>query len=163
MSRHLGGKALVVENRPGASGTVAASWIKRQSPDAYKLLLSESSSFAIWPAMYTEGVKYDPLNDFDWIATICTPPMAFIVSPDFPAKSFAEALDLLGSEKSGDLNYSSSAPGSIPHIAAELLRHKIGPTNASRHIPYRGGAQRFKAFRRARPPGESRRLVRRPE
>lgn len=140
MSRHLGGKAVVVENRPGASGTVAASWIKRQSPDGYTLLLSESSSFAIWPAMYTEGVKYDPLNDFDWVATICTSPMAFIVSPDFPAKSFPEALDLLGSEKSKDLNYSSSGPGSIPHIAAELLRTRIGPTNASRHIPYRGGA-----------------------
>lgn len=140
MSRHLGGKPFVVENRPGASGTAAASWIKRQNPDGYTLLLSESSSFAIWPAMYTEGVKYDPLNDFDWVATICTSPMVFIVSPDFPAKSLAEALDLLGSEKSKDLNYSSSGAGSIPHIAAELLRSKIGPKNVSRHIPYRGGA-----------------------
>lgn len=140
MSRRLGGKPVVVENRPGASGTVAAAWLKRQSPDGYTLLLSESSSFAIWPAMYTEGVKYDPLNDFDWIATVCTSPMVLIVSPDFPAKSFREALDLLGSEKSADMNYSSSGPGSIPHIAAELLRNKIGPANASRHIPYRGGA-----------------------
>ncbi|MBN8987233.1 MAG: tripartite tricarboxylate transporter substrate binding protein [Rhizobiales bacterium] len=140
MSRHLGGKPFVVENRPGASGTVAASWLKRQEADGYTLLLSESSSFAIWPAMYAEGVKYDPLGDFDWVATICTSPMVFIVSPDFPARNLAEALDLLGSEKSKDLNYSSSGAGSIPHIAAELLRSKIGPKNASRHIPYRGGA-----------------------
>jgi tripartite-type tricarboxylate transporter receptor subunit TctC len=139
MSRQLG-KPFVIETRPGASGTAAAAWVKRQVPDGYTLLLSESSSFAIWPAMYTEGVKYDPLADFDWVATVCTAPMVFIVSPDFPAKSLPEALDLLVSERSKDLNYSSSGAGSIPHIAAELLRSKIGPNNVSRHIPYRGGA-----------------------
>ena len=140
MSRHLGGKPFVVENRPGASGTVVASSLKRQEADGYTLLLSESSSFAIWPAMYAEGVKYDPLTDFDWVATICTAPMVLIVSPDFPAQTLPEALELLSSEKSKDFNYSSSGAGSIPHIAAELFRSRIGPTNESRHIPYRGGA-----------------------
>ncbi len=140
MSAGLGGQRLIVENRAGASGTVAAAWLKRQDPDGYSLLLSESSSFAIWPAMHAEGVKYDPRADFDWVATICTAPMALIVSPDFPAKTLPEALELLRSEKSTDLNYSSSGAGSIPHIGAELLRHILGPKNASRHVPYRGGA-----------------------
>lgn len=140
LGRKLGGARVIVENRPGASGTVAGEWIKRQPPDGYTLLLSESSSFAIWPSMHAEGTKYDPLADFDWVSTTCTSPLVFIVSPQFPAKTLAEALDILGSARSEGLEYSSSGAGSIPHIAAELLRHSVGPTNRSRHIPYRGGA-----------------------
>lgn len=140
MAPELSGHRLVVENRPGASGTVAATWLTRQQPDGYSLLLSESSSFAIWPAMHEAGTKYDPLKDFDWVGTVCTAPMAFIVSPNFPAKTVAEAIEVLRSPKSADLNYSSSGAGSIPHIGCELLRHLVGPSNQSRHVPYRGGA-----------------------
>ncbi len=140
MAPDLGGHRIVVENRPGASGTVAAAWLTRQQPDGYSMLLSETSSFAIWPAMHETGVRYDPIKDFDWIATVCTAPMVFIVSPDFPAKTVAEALEVLRSEKSADLNYSSSGAGSIPHIGCELLRTLVGSGNQSRHVPYRGGA-----------------------
>jgi tripartite-type tricarboxylate transporter receptor subunit TctC len=141
MSPDLDGQSVIVENRPGASGTVAATWLTRQQPDGYSLLLSESSSFAIWPAMYETGTKYDPVKDFDWIATVCIAPMVFIVSPDFPARTVAEAIEVLRSPKSVDLNYSSSGAGSIPHIGCELLRNLVGESNQSRHVPYRGGAQ----------------------
>lgn len=140
MTPDLGGQRIVVENRPGASGTVAAAWLTRQQPDGYSVLLSESSSFAIWPAMHETGIKYDPVKDFDWVATVCTAPMVFIVSPNFPAKTVAEALEVLRSPKSVDLNYSSSGAGSIPHIGCELLRNVVGSSNQSRHVPYRGGA-----------------------
>ena len=141
MAPDLGGQRIVIENKPGASGTVAATWLARQPADGYNMMLSESSSFSIWPAMHETGMKYDPLKDFDWVATVCTAPMAFIVSPDFPANTVAEAIEVLRSPKSADLNYSSSGAGSIPHIGCELLRHLVGPTNQSRHVPYRGGAQ----------------------
>ena len=141
MSKRLGANArVIVENRPGASGTVACDWLKRQAADGYTMLLSESSSFAIWPAMHAEGTKYDPLADFDWVSTTCTAPLVFIVSPGFPARDLKEALDVLRGPRSEGLEYSSSGSGSIPHIAAELLRHAVGSGNASRHIPYRGGA-----------------------
>lgn len=140
MAKELDGYRMVVENRPGASGTVAATWLTRQQPDGYSLLLSESSSFAIWPAMHETGVKYDPVQDFDWIATVCTAPMVLIVSPNFPAKTVKEAIELLRTPASAELNYSSSGVGSIPHIGAELLRTLAGPANQSRHVPYRGGA-----------------------
>lgn len=140
MAEELGGYRMVVENRPGASGTIAATWLTRQQPDGYSLLLSESSSFAIWPAMHETGVKYDPIRDFDWVATVCTAPMVLIVSPNFPAKTAKEAIDLLRSPRSAELNYSSSGVGSIPHIGCELLRALAGPENQSRHVPYRGGA-----------------------
>lgn len=140
MAGALGPSArVIVENRPGASGTVACDWLRRQPADGYTLLLSESSSVAIWPAMHAEGTKYDPLADFTWIATVCTSPLVLIVSPDFPARTVSEALDVLRSPRSEELVYSSSGAGSIPHIGAELLRHTLGPQSRSRHIPYRGG------------------------
>lgn len=139
MSRQMPGSRLIVENRPGASGTVACEWLTRQPADGYTMLLSESSSFAIWPAMHAEGVKYDPLRDYDYVGMACVSPLVFIVSPQFPAKTLAEALDVLRSPRSDDLNYSSSGAGSIPHITAELLREVLGG-NKSRHVPYRGGA-----------------------
>jgi len=138
---HLGaGAKTVIENRPGASGTVAADWLRRQPGDGYTLLLSESSSFAIWPSMNVTGTRYRPLEDFTWIATVCTAPMVLVVSPEFPAKTVREALDVLKSDRSQDLSFSSSGAGSIPHIGAELLVHTLGPSAKSRHIPYRGGA-----------------------
>ncbi|MCC7347908.1 MAG: tripartite tricarboxylate transporter substrate binding protein [Variibacter sp.] len=139
MAARLGaGVPIVIENRPGASGTVASEWLRRQPADGYTLMLSESSSFAIWPAMHAEGMRYRPVEDFSWIATLCTSPLVFIVSPQFPAATLAEALEVLRSPRSETLDYSSSGPGSIPHIAAELLRHLLG--SKARHSPYRGGA-----------------------
>jgi tripartite-type tricarboxylate transporter receptor subunit TctC len=134
------GSTMIIENRPGASGTIASEWLRRQPSDGYTLMLSESSSFAIWPAMNSEVPRYRPLEDFAWVATLCTAPLVFIVAPSFPAKTLAEALDVLRSARSEELDYSSSGPGSIPHIAAELLRRSLGESAKSRHIPYRGGA-----------------------
>jgi tripartite-type tricarboxylate transporter receptor subunit TctC len=131
---------LIIENRPGASGTIANTWLARQPADGYSLLISESSSFAIWPSMHESGTRYKPLEDFTWIATICTAPMVLIVKPDFPAKTAQEAFALLRAEPSEKLDYSSSGAGSIPHIAAEMLKHTLGSGAKSQHIPYRGGA-----------------------
>jgi tripartite-type tricarboxylate transporter receptor subunit TctC len=141
MAPNLGANArLIVENRAGASGTIATAWMARQPADGYSLMVSESSSFAIWPSMHESGTRYRPLADFTWISTICTAPMVFIVKPDFPAQNAQEAFNVLRSEKSASLDYSSSGQGSIPHIAAEMLKHALGKPVQSQHVPYRGGA-----------------------
>ena len=140
LSAEFNGAATVVENRAGASGTLASDWLRRQPADGYTLMLSESSSFAIWPTMHVEGTRYRPLEDFTWIAMVCTSPMVLIVSPDFPAGDLAGTLDVLRSPRSESLAFSSSGAGSIPHIGCELLRHALGPGAKSPHIPYRGGA-----------------------
>jgi tripartite-type tricarboxylate transporter receptor subunit TctC len=141
MAPALGANArAIVENKPGASGTIASTWLVRQPADGYSLLISESSSFAIWPSMHEAGTKYRPLQDFTWISTICTAPMVLIVSPDFPAKTAAEAFEVLRSARSEKFDYSSSGAGSIPHIAAEMLKNLLGADSTSHHIPYRGGA-----------------------
>jgi tripartite-type tricarboxylate transporter receptor subunit TctC len=131
---------MIIENKPGASGTIASVWMARQPADGYALMISESSSFAIWPAMHESGTKYRPLEDFSWISTICTAPLALIVSKEFAAKDAKEAFEVLRSEQSAKLDYSSSGPGSIPHIAAEMLKYVLGKGAQSQHIPYRGGA-----------------------
>jgi tripartite-type tricarboxylate transporter receptor subunit TctC len=138
ISSHVAGAKTVIETRAGASGTVASEWLRRQPADGYTLMLSESSSFAIWPSMHVSGTRYNPLADFTWISTVCTAPMVLIVSPDFPAKTLPEALQVLRSPRSEELSYSSSGAGSIPHIGAELLRSTLGAK--SQHVPYRGGA-----------------------
>jgi tripartite-type tricarboxylate transporter receptor subunit TctC len=138
ISSHVTGAKTVIETRAGASGTVASEWLRRQPADGYTLMLSESSSFAIWPSMHVSGTRYNPLADFTWISTVCTAPMVLIVSPDFPAKTLPEALQVLRSPHSEELSYSSSGAGSIPHIGAELLRSTLGAK--SQHVPYRGGA-----------------------
>lgn len=141
MSPNLAANArLIVENRAGASGTIASAWMTRQPPDGYSLLISELSSFAIWPSMHEGGTSYRPLLDFTWISTICTAPMVLLVKPDFPARKASEVFDVLRSSRSAELDYSSSGAGSIPHIAAEMLKHALGMESRSQHIPYRGGA-----------------------
>lgn len=140
ISQNLGKATTIVESRPGASGTVASEWLTRQPPDGYSLMLSESSSFSIWPAMHVNGTSYKPLRDFTWISIVCTSPMVLIVNPNFPASTVKEAMAVLGAPKSDQLSYASSGAGSIPHIAAELLQRTIGPNAKSAHIPYRGGA-----------------------
>jgi len=131
---------MIIENKPGASGTIASTWMVRQPADGYSLMISESSSFAIWPAMHESGTKYKPLEDFAWISAVCTAPLVLIVSKEFPAKDAKEAFEVLRSERSQKLDYSSSGPGSIPHIAAEMLKYALGKGALSQHIPYRGGA-----------------------
>ncbi|WP_275585234.1 tripartite tricarboxylate transporter substrate-binding protein, partial [Stenotrophomonas maltophilia] len=68
LSAELNGASAIVENRPGASGTLASDWLRRQAADGYTLMLSESSSFAIWPSMHVEGTRYRPVEDFTWIS-----------------------------------------------------------------------------------------------
>ena len=140
LSARLGNASVIVEGKPGASGTLASESLTRQPPDGYTLMLSESSSFAIWPSMHVNGTRYKPLEDFTWVSIVCTSPLVFIVAPNFPADNVKDAMALLGSPKSTDLAFSSSGAGSIPHICAELLKHTVGPGAKSQHIPYRGGS-----------------------
>src|SRR3954454_25081165 len=67
LSSYLPGAKAVIETRAGASGPVASDWLRRQPADGYTLMLSESSSFAIWPSMHVAGTRYSPLKDFTWI------------------------------------------------------------------------------------------------
>jgi tripartite-type tricarboxylate transporter receptor subunit TctC len=128
---------MVVENRPGASGTVAGDWLRRQTSDGYTLMLVEVSSHAIAPAALAGGTPFDPVADFTQIGMIGTAPLILIVNPRFPAANATEAIQRLSASRNEELAYATSGVGSIPHLAVEMLGARIGARFT--HVPYRSG------------------------
>lgn len=127
------GQQFVVENRPGASGGVAAEALSRSNPDGYVLMLAESGTLAL-PAVNPK-VTLDPVKNFAPIGGVCMLPMAFVVNPEFPAKTTQE---LIGHLKANPKKYSYASPGvgSLQHLAFELFKRSAGVD--ALHVPYKG-------------------------
>jgi tripartite-type tricarboxylate transporter receptor subunit TctC len=138
LAANLGsGARVVVENRPGASGTVASDWLRRQNPDGHTLMLIEVSSHAIVPAALQGGTPFDPLADFTHIAMVGTAPMILIAAPNFPAANAAEMIARLRASRPEEFAYATSGVGSIPHFGVEMIAAQIGARFT--HVPYRSG------------------------
>lgn len=131
------GARMVVENRPGASGTVAGDWLRRQNPDGFTIMLIEVSSHAIAPAALVGGTPFDPVGDFTHIGMVGTAPLILISNPRFPATNAREAIERLRQSRNEELAYATSGVGSIPHLAVEMLAARIGARFT--HVPYRSG------------------------
>ena len=127
------GQQFVVENRPGASGGVAAEALVSSQPDGYVLMVAESGTLAL-PAV-NPRVTLDPARQFAPVGGICMLPMAFVVHPGFPAQNTRE---LVAELKANPDKYSYASPGvgSLQHLAFELFKRQAG-VNAQ-HIPYKG-------------------------
>ncbi|MBR0669545.1 Bug family tripartite tricarboxylate transporter substrate binding protein [Neoroseomonas soli] len=140
MQGQLGPNArIVVENRPGASGTVAADWLRRQPADGYVLMLNEASSHALIPHAMQGGTRYNPMDDFTHVAVVANGPLIMVAKPNFPAANAAEAVQKLRAGPQDDLPYASSGVGSIPHFAAESIAVTLGLGGKFAHVPYRSG------------------------
>ena len=124
---------VVVDNRPGAGGTIAAHTVARANPDGYTLL-SVSSAHAVAPSVYAR-LPYDTLNDFASITLTANGPALLLVSPATGVKS-AKDLIALAKAKPGQLNFSSAGVGSGTHFAAELFRIMAGIEVV--HVPLKG-------------------------
>ncbi|MFN7085977.1 MAG: tripartite tricarboxylate transporter substrate binding protein [Burkholderiales bacterium] len=124
---------MVVDNRPGAGGIIAAQTVASANADGYTLL-SVSSAHAVAPAIY-DKLPYDTLRDFTGITLTASGPALLIVSPALDAKS-AAALIALARSKPGQLNYSSAGIGSGSHFAAELFRSMARIDVV--HVPFKG-------------------------
>jgi tripartite-type tricarboxylate transporter receptor subunit TctC len=129
------GQPIVVENRGGAGGSLGTSHAARQKADGYTILMA-ATGFAVNPSLY-QKVNYDPLKDFDPIAEITTFPVIYAVRPDLGVKSMQELI-AYAKKRSGGLNYSTPGAGTLPHLAAELLKLHTGIEMV--HIPYAGAA-----------------------
>jgi tripartite-type tricarboxylate transporter receptor subunit TctC len=133
MSQLLG-QSIVVDNRPGAGGTVGTKMVAKSDPDGYTILLGYTGTLAIGPSLYKD-VGYDPRKDFAPIGMIGNAPSAVVVHPSFPAKSVAELIAYARANP-GKVNFGSAGVGSVNHITGEYFARAAGIKLV--HIPYKG-------------------------
>jgi len=128
------GQTVVVDNKPGAAGAIAAQSVLRSSADGYNLLLQYSGFQVITPHVQA-NVGFDPVNDFEPVANVLSAPQVLVVRPDLPIHSLQELVDYAKANP-GKLNYASSGNGSLQHMTTELLNQMAGIKTV--HIPYKG-------------------------
>ena len=141
------GRSVIVENRPGASGNIAAQLASRAAPDGNSLLLV-ASSHATNASLY-KSLPFDTEKDFTAIGMVATTPYVLVVHPEVPAKSVSEFIALLKS-RPGRFNYASSSPGTGQHLAAELFK-KMANVDMTQ-VPYKGSSAAFPDLMAGRTP-----------
>ena len=129
------GQPVVVDNRPGAGGSVGGLLVSQAPADGYTLMLSNSTPVSIGP-FALEKQPYDPVEGFTNVALIGSAPCVVMVNPKSGIKSLAD-LEAIA-KKSGRLDFGSGGPASIGHIYGELMKSNLGINMV--HVPYRGGA-----------------------
>lgn len=130
------GATVVVENQPGAAGTIAAQKVVNSAPDGYTLLAGSSNELA-GTGQVNPAQKYDPLKDLSPVVLVGTAPVLLVASPKLNVKNLDQFLALVKS-KPGRFSYGSSGVGSTLHFAGELIKQRAGLFMT--HIPYRGTA-----------------------
>lgn len=128
------GKPFVVENRAGAGGNIAATYVARAQPDGYTLLLAYSGTHVANPALFS-NLQWDPIKSFTPVALLITSPQVIVVSNKVPAKTLTEFIAYARANP-GKVNYASSGNGTLQHIGSELLAWRTGTKMV--HVPYKG-------------------------
>ena len=138
MAEQLGarlGQNFVVDNRPGAGGSVGGQLVHQAAPDGYTLMLSNSTPISIGP-FALDKQPYDPVEGFTHIALIGSAPCVVMANPKAGLKTIADLE--AAARKAGRLDFGSGGPASIGHVYGELMRNVMGLNMV--HVPYRGGA-----------------------
>jgi tripartite-type tricarboxylate transporter receptor subunit TctC len=128
------GQSVVIENKSGASGTIAADMTAKSAGDGYTVLIGQSTSMVVAPHMY-ERLNYDTQKDLTPVTLVAEIPNVLVVHPSLPANNVQELI-ALAKAKPDSLNYSSSGKGAPTHLAGEMFEIATGAKIT--HVPYRG-------------------------
>ncbi|AUC99284.1 LacI family transcriptional regulator [Bradyrhizobium sp. SK17] len=126
---------IIVDNRAGQGGVLGTDAVAKAAPDGYTVAIASAGALAISPSM--EKIGYDTLRDLAPVTLVATVPETLVVATDVPARNMSE-LVALAKAQPGKLNFASSGPGSLPHLACELF--KLTAKIDILHVPYRGAA-----------------------
>jgi tripartite-type tricarboxylate transporter receptor subunit TctC len=129
------GEPFVIENKPGAGGSIGSDAVAKSAPDGYTLLAASSGPISIMPNL--QKTPYDSLRDFAPVSMIAAAPFALVVHPSFPAKDAREFIAELKANP-GKYTFASSGTGATAHLFAELFNSMAGIQ--ARHVPYKGSA-----------------------
>ncbi len=128
------GTSVVVENKAGASGQIAAAFVAKANADGYTIML-DASSYSVNPSLYPK-LPYDPNKEFKTLAVLALYPNVLLVNPSFPAKSVKDLITM-AKAKPNSIAFASSGKGSAQHLAGALFEVQAGVE--MQHIPYKGG------------------------
>jgi len=136
------GQQFLVDNRPGAGGTVSGDLTKKEAPDGYTLILANNAPFTIAPTQFPT-IPYDPIKDFTHIIYIGASAPALLVQPSLGVKDMKGFIEL--AKKDTKISYGSSGVGSISNILGEAVKKKAGISMI--HVPYKGSAPAIQDFK----------------
>lgn len=134
LAKHLG-QPVVLENKPGANGSIGAAFVARAPADGYTILIGSVGTYAITPSLL-KNVGYDARKDFDLLTMAVRTPNVVVVPANFPVNSMAELTEYM-KKNPGKVSFASSGIGSTDHLSALLLWQKTGTSGV--HVAYRGG------------------------
>lgn len=130
------GQSFVVDNRPGATGTLGAGAVKRAAPDGYTLMVASLAPYVIAPHLM-KSVPYDALKDFDYLSVLVQAPNVLVAAPGKKTRTVGDVLTELRANP-GRISFASSGNGASDHLSAELFWQQTKTSGL--HVPYKGGA-----------------------
>jgi len=130
------GQTIVVEDRPGASGLLAAQDLAKSDPDGYTMMMGSQTTNAVAPALY-HNVTIDPVKDLAGVGLTSASPLVLVTNPSFAAHSVADLI-AMAKANPGKINFGTGGVGTTPHMTAELFQYDAGVKMV--HVAYRGEA-----------------------
>ncbi len=130
------GQSFVIDNKPGANGSLGGKFVANAQPDGYTLFVGSIGVFAINPVLYKD-LGYHPLKDYDLLSVAVRTPNALVTRANFPANNLKEFVDYV-KKNPGKVSFASSGTGSSDHLTAALFWQKTSTTGI--HVPYKGGS-----------------------